>query len=211
MADIDWIAPIIFELRERGTEDDMPVDWQFQNVTFVLNVLDSLAGDDRYVDIRKRTRPHRILTKIDKATEDSRSATLKEQKTFIDDAKEQIEAAQKKLRDAVDAVEKRTDLDPRTKPSVVEMVREQQQRQLEVQIAALEKERNSKIKQSERALDQEVRGVQDFYKFLAVIVPPLPPLLLALAVFFHRRKGEQEGVDARRLRFAKPQQPELKK
>ena len=60
------IAPIIFALREMGEKEEMMIDWKFQNVTFVLNILDSLAGDDRFVDIRKRTRPHRILTKIGK-------------------------------------------------------------------------------------------------------------------------------------------------
>ncbi len=206
VADIDWIAPIIFELRERGAEEDMPVDWDFQNVTFVLNILDSLGGDDRYIDIRKRTRPHRGLIKIDEATEASRSASLKEQQEFNEEAKDQIDAAQKKFNDAVDAVDKKTDVDPRIREQQKEMVRQQQQRQLDVQIAALEKERNAKITQSERHLEANIRGVQDTYKFLAVLIPPIPPILLALGVYFHRRKGEQEGVDARRLRFGKAKQ-----
>jgi hypothetical protein len=45
--------------------------------------------------------------------------------------------------------------------------------------------------------------VQDRYKLLAVLLPPIPPVLLAFFVFFHRRKAEQEGVDARRLRYGK--------
>ncbi len=78
VADIDWIAPIIFQLREMGNNQDMLVDWKFQNVPFVLNILDSLAGDDRFIDIRKRTRSHRILTKVEEATEEYRTKALKE-------------------------------------------------------------------------------------------------------------------------------------
>ena len=44
-------------LREMGQDPDMLIDWKFQNVPFVLNILDSLAGDDRFIDLRKRTRP----------------------------------------------------------------------------------------------------------------------------------------------------------
>jgi hypothetical protein len=33
-----------------------------------------------------------------------------------------------------------------------------------------------------------------------VLLPPLPPLLLAAFVFFHRRSMEREGVDKSRLR-----------
>ena len=83
VADIDWIAPIIFFIREKGQSEDMLIDWKFQNVTFVLNVLDELAGDDRFVSIRKRTRPHRILTRIEEATEEQRKSSLDEQTKFM--------------------------------------------------------------------------------------------------------------------------------
>jgi len=73
----------------------------------------------------------------------------------------------------------------------------------DVKIAALEKERNRQIKQSERELAAQIRGVQDRYKLLAVLLPPIPPILLAFFVFFHRRKAEQEGVDTRRLRYGR--------
>jgi hypothetical protein len=50
--------------------------------------------------------------------------------------------------------------------------------------------------------------VQDTYKLLAVALPPIPPILLALTVFFHRRKAEQEGVVASRLRHGKSKESE---
>ncbi len=73
----------------------------------------------------------------------------------------------------------------------------------DVRIASLEKDRNGKVKQSERELAATIRGVQDRYKLLAVLLPPLPPIMLAFFVFFNRRKAEQEGVDQRRLRYGK--------
>ena len=88
MADIDWIAPIIFRVREMGENPDMVIDCKFQNVPFVLNILDSLAGDDRFVDLRKRTRPHRILTKIEEATEEYRKTSLDEQTKFMNEAQQ---------------------------------------------------------------------------------------------------------------------------
>jgi len=39
----------------------------------VLNVLDVLAGDDRFVDIRTRRPTHRTLTKVSEATEEARA------------------------------------------------------------------------------------------------------------------------------------------
>ena len=42
-----------------------------------LNILDSLATDDRFIDLRKRTRSHRILTKVEEATEEYRQAVAR--------------------------------------------------------------------------------------------------------------------------------------
>jgi ABC-2 type transport system permease protein len=203
VADIDWIAPIIFWLRERGQDPDAIIDFKFQNVPFVLNILDSLAGDDRFIDLRKRTRAHRILTKIEEATEEYRRRSLDEQDKFIKEARQQIEAAQQEFREKIAELEKNKDLDPRRMMQMMEQQRITLERIRDVKIAALEKERNRQIKQSERELAAQIRGVQDRYKLLAVLLPPIPPILLAFFVFFHRRKAEQEGVDTRRLRYGR--------
>ena len=42
--------------------------------------------------------------------------------------------------------------------------------------------------------------MQDQYKMWAVLLPPIPPLLVAIAVFITRRGGEREGVARSRLR-----------
>jgi ABC-2 type transport system permease protein len=203
VADIDWIAPVIFFVREMGEREEMQVDWKFQNVTFVLNMLDSLAGDDRFVALRKRTRPHRILTKIEEATDDYRKESLDKETTFINAAGQQIDAVKEEFRKRTDELENRKDLDPRVRAQVVEMQRIQSERARDVKIASLEKDRDRQVKQSERELSAKIHGVQNFYKLAAVILPPIPPILLAFFVFFHRRRAEQEGVDNRRLRYGK--------
>jgi hypothetical protein len=77
-----------------------------------------------------------------------------------------------------------------------------------VNITRSESERDRKEKQSERELASQIRSVQDRYKLLAVLLPPILPVLLAFFVFFHRRKAEQEGVDTRRLRYGRAQEQE---
>ncbi len=203
VADIDWISPVIFYLRNRGKAEDFDVDWKFQNVPFVLNILDGLANDDRFISIRKRTRPHRILTRIEEATEEQRKLALDEQTKFFNEGREQIDAAQEEFRNKMGELESRKDLDPRVLMQMMERERIRLERIRDVKISALEKERNRKVKESERELQAKVQGVQDFYKFCSVFLPPIPPILLAFFVFFHRRKAEQEGVDARRLRFGR--------
>jgi ABC-2 type transport system permease protein len=188
-----------------GQDPDSIIDFKFQNVAFVLNILDSLAGDDRFIDLRKRSQSHRILTKIEEATEDQRKAALDEQSKFMSEARQQIDAAQDEFRKKMAELEARTDLDPRMKELLMERERIRLERLRDVQIARSEQKRNSEVKKSERELASTIRGVQDRYKLLAVLLPPIPPILLAFFVYFHRRKAEQEGVDTRRLRYGTPQ------
>jgi len=46
----------------------------------------------------------------------------------------------------------------------------------------------------------EIRKQQDWYKTLAVLIPPIPPIVLGFFFFFYRRNLEQEGVSKSRLR-----------
>jgi ABC-2 type transport system permease protein len=208
VTDIDWIlAPDIYRIREAGHDEDNPNDIQFkfQNIPFALNILDALTGDKdaSFIDLRKRTRTHRTLAKIEEATEEQSKQALKEQSDFYAEAKNKIDTAKEEFRKKIADLQARTDLDPRAKEQLLEQTQMRLENGLNAQISTLEKDRNKKVKESERELAATVRGVQDRYKLLAVLLPPIPPILLAFFVFFHRRKAEQEGVDTRRLRFGR--------
>jgi ABC-2 type transport system permease protein len=203
VADIDWIAPDIFRVREMGENADWVTEFKFQNVPFVLNILDSLAGDTNYIALRKRTRSHRILTKVDEATEEYRTKSLDDQTKAITEASKQIEEAEQEFTRQITEIENRPDVDPRVKRVQVAQASKELELKKDAQISRLEKQRNRDVKQSERELAAKIRGVQDLYKLLAVLLPPIPPLLLAFFVYFHRRKAESEGVDARRLRYGR--------
>ena len=72
VADIDLLSPDFFRLREQGSIPEAGVTFDFDNVTFVLNTLDQLAGDDRFIEIRKRRPKHRTLAKVELKTEAAR-------------------------------------------------------------------------------------------------------------------------------------------
>ena len=47
---------------------DLDIHLNLDNITFVLNALDSLAGDNRFIDVRKRRPKYRTLTRIEEWT-----------------------------------------------------------------------------------------------------------------------------------------------
>jgi ABC-2 type transport system permease protein len=197
VADVDWIIPSFFAIREGGDEDFLPAT---QNVTLILNIIDELTGDDRFLAIRKRTRLYRTLTRIDEATAVHRDRAAKEREEFLEDIAEREEDATTAMQEAIEEVEARTDISDLEKQVLLEQTRRIEQQKLEAEAQALADERRRKIKEIEFDQEQEIRSVQDRYKVLALLLPPIPPLLLALAVFFRRRELERQGVSRERLR-----------
>jgi ABC-2 type transport system permease protein len=73
-------------------------------------------------------------------------------------------------------------------------------RKLDTKIDQLQRQRDAEVSKVERELEATIRQEQDRQKWLAVLLPPIPPLVVAFFVFFRRRAQEREGVATSRLR-----------
>jgi ABC-2 type transport system permease protein len=200
VSDIDCLYGAFFALRARGDDPDEEFSFHFDNVPFVLNVLDTLAGDDRFVDIRTRRQAHRTLTRLSDMTESARRDADKAREEFVKKFETARAKAQKEFDDQLAELAKRQGMN--RQQAAVEKLQTQMQGQqkLEIAVQRLKDQRDSAIKLSQTNMELAVRKVQDNCKLWAVLLPPIPPLLVALAVFFNRRAGEREGVSKARLR-----------
>ena len=197
VTDIDWIIPDFFYIRQSGDQEILPAT---QNVTFVLNIIDALAGDDRFIDIRKRTRKHRTLAKIDEATKKYRDRALEEETAFVDAMGEKRKEAQAQFDEKLKAVAELTDLSEMEREQRQQMIQVREQDKLDAELKAISTEQNRKLKRIRYEMELDIRSVQNRYKLYAILVPPIPPLLVALYVFFRRREAEREGIAKSRLR-----------
>ncbi|MCX4245744.1 GldG family protein [Paraliomyxa miuraensis] len=196
VADLDLFHDQFFQLRERGgdTDGDGLIDLRFDNVTFLLNLVDSLAGDDRFIELRKRQPKFRRLTWIEDETEGARK-TLEEERTKANEtAKKELEDAQKALDDAVAAIRARTDLDETTKEVMAKAAEAAENRRLEVKEGKIELEKAKTINHIETQTKRKIGEVQDRVRLLAVVLPPIPALVLAGLIFARRRRREAESI-----------------
>ncbi len=200
VSDIDCLFGEFFRLRSRGTDPADEIDFQFDNVPFVLNVLDMLADDNRFVEIRTRRPLHRSLTELQKKTEGAHAKADKAREKFQQDFENARIKAQAGFDSKIQALQKRTGVDQRQAAIDVLAAQQQGQRELDVKLETLKNDRDQSLKSAQRELDQTVHAVQDRYKLWAILLPPIPPLIVGFIVFFNRRAREREGVSRARLR-----------
>ncbi|WP_240910928.1 Gldg family protein [Paludisphaera soli] len=194
IADLDMVSEQFFEIRRRKIEN-----LDFDNVTFVLNCVDVLAGDESFVALRKKRPQHRTLTAIENQTRFFLEDLQKQTKVAEDAAKAKLDEAQKAFEKQVDQVRSRTDLDERTKEIMLTNLQDVAQRRLDVEKQKIEDEKLNSIREGKAESELKTRAIENRVRYLAAGVPPLPPLILGLLVLLARLRRENLGASPKRL------------
>ncbi len=194
IADLDLISEQFFDLRRRKIEN-----LELDNVTFVLNSIDVLAGDEAFIPLRKRREVHRTLQRLEKQTETYVKNREAETKAAEQAAEEQRNLAQKRFDKEVEGVRARTDLDERDKQIRLLSLQEVANRRLEVEKANIDDQKRKKIQESKADMEQHVRQIQNGVRTVALALPPMPALILGLLVFGVRVRRENLGANPNRL------------
>ncbi|MFM7593122.1 MAG: Gldg family protein [Isosphaeraceae bacterium] len=194
VSDLDIIGEEFFDLRRRGVEN-----LDFDNVTFVLNCVDQLAGDDSFLNLRKRRVRHRTLTRFEDQTRDFIKAAAEEAKVAEKQADEKLKTAQKRLDERVREIETRKELDDQTKEIMIANVQEVENRRLVVEKAKIDDEKRAAINQSRNESRASVRSIENRFRFLAIVLPPLPSMVLGIWVLGRRLARENASAPASRM------------
>ncbi len=197
IADLDLISDNFFELRKRPTEGLDFLD--FDNVTFVLNCVDTLVGEDSFIALRKRRPQHRTLLAVESQSRKYIETAQEQAKTAEDEAQEQLEEAQKRLDKKVEDVRARKDMDERTKEIMLANLQDVENRRLEVTKATIEDQKRQEIAESRAVKEQAIQRIHSRIKALAILLPPLPALILGCLVFGIRAGRENVGANPNRL------------
>lgn len=212
VTDADCMLGFFLNVRARPDQFE-DIRFRFQNVTFVLNIVDVLVGETDYPAIRRHEPQHSTLQLLEKQSEVYRDLETQEQLKFQQTFNSEVQAAEEenqkvisKFQDRLRALETQgaTDVDKRREQirlaQEFEMQRGMLARKLAIKKKQLEKVRDEGIAESRRKADKDILNLQNGYKFWAIFLPPIPPLLVGIAVFVSRRVREREGISKNRLR-----------
>jgi len=158
-----------------------------------------LAGDDAFVGLRKRRLQHRTLLLLEEQTKRFAERRQAQAKDADAAAQEQLESAQKRLNQQVEAVRARTDLDEQSKAITLGKLQEVANRRLAVEEANIKDQKRRKDQESKAEMERQIRQIQNRVRSLAIAIPPLPALALGLFVFGARLRRENQGANPNRI------------
>ncbi|MCI0361424.1 MAG: Gldg family protein [Planctomycetaceae bacterium] len=211
VGDIDLLHSEFVMLRNQPNSE---INFRFDNVPFVLNVIDAVAGDDRFLEIRTRKPRHSTLKTVEARAAEARkkeSDAMGEASAKYEKLKREAEEAQKKVEAKVTAIQdaaRRQREDGKEVDQSETLARLQQailedqnmKRITEVKLEQIRRDRDKDLARVERNRDQDIQKIQNEFKVWATVIPPIPPLLVGLVVWIRRRLREREGVSRTRMK-----------
>ena len=196
IGDIDFISEQFFEIRKQGI-----ANLNFDNISFFLNCMDMLVGDESFIALRNRRVKHRTLETVEAQLQEYVQQRAQDEQQAESEAQLALNEAQQRLEERVREVQMRSDLDAQTKQIMAENIREVEQRRFNVLQTNIDAEKEAKIAASKERMEARIRGIQNGIKTLAVLLPPIPVIIIGIMIFIRRRRREAEGTLAvRRLR-----------
>ncbi|RMG38365.1 MAG: ABC transporter permease [Planctomycetota bacterium] len=193
VADADIISDQLFAISQTEA-----YDLRLDNVRFVLNAVDYLAGDTAYIELRSRRPTLRTLTEIQNQTRRFAEERQREIEKARKEADEALEKARERLEKIVEEIRKDQSLSPIEKEQKIQLAQQIEQRRLDVAEANIERERKKKEKIIRDREQRLIRALQQRIRMRATILPLFPPIVLAIVVLGMRRMREEQHIEASR-------------
>jgi ABC-2 type transport system permease protein len=191
IADLDFISDAFFDIRAMAAANA-----SFDNITFFLNTIDMLARDESFIALRNRRPRHRTLERLEAQTRTFMDRRTREEQQAQKEALTALDEARSRLNKRIESLNARTDLDAQARQIMVRNLEATENRQLRVLERSIAEARDAKIRASRETMEGQIRAIRTRIRSLAVLLPPVPVLLIGVAVFVRRTQRERDAARA---------------
>jgi len=189
VADVDLISDWFFVTRTLGE-----LNLNFDNVPFVLNAVDVLAGDRTFLDLRKRRTELRTLTGVESQTAKFVEERIEMTKKADEEAKKKLKDAQGRFDEKREEINKNPQLSPPEKEEMIRRLKEGEERRLDVAKANIDRDKQLEIDNAKNAAERRIRETEHKIMIQAVLIPPIPAIVLGVVVFLLRLGRERRAI-----------------
>jgi ABC-2 type transport system permease protein len=195
VADVDMISDFFFEERNLGN-----LSMKFDNVTFVLNAVDALVGDDSFIELRSRRPAHRTLVRVEQQKRGFLEAANQAERDADKAADEELEQRREQLSKRVKKIQENADLDPIAKAQMLKQAQEAEQKRMSLAEAQIEQTKNDEIQKIRATTNRKIRDLESNIRFWSVCLPAIPAFALGAFVFVQRTRDEKTTIVESRRR-----------
>jgi len=182
------------------SEDELRFVRDLRNVQFLANSVDALAGFDDFLELRTRRRRRRPLEVIEEVVISTQNKLRAAETSAQEEADNKIKKLRADFQERLDKIEGTEGLDENAKKQLKAQVSRSAQRRLDTDIEEINHQKNLKIREAKIEQQRAVENVRDRVRWLAIGLPALILVILALIVFINRKRGEQLIVPKSRQR-----------
>jgi ABC-type uncharacterized transport system. len=196
--DVDIVHDNMFQVWQQQL-----LDLKIDNVLFVLNCVDTLAGDERYIELRKRREQHRTLKVLEDRKRQFEIARRNEITKADEAAQKELTEANERLKKVLDDLRadlEKGNVDAQTLQIRLQNASEVEQRKLTQREKEIEREKNEVVRKVKTQTEQQIRQIERSIWQRAVLLPPLPAIILGIIVVISRLMDERKGISDDRRR-----------
>ena len=187
VTDADFVSDLT-EQQEEG------LDQRLDNIAFLQNAIEVLAGNEEFVRLRNRRTKPRTLVKLESIIETYRAARTGQQQDAEKGIRVELEAEQKKLNAATEEIEGNESLSFFEKMQRTSQEASDAQRRFDLRKKKLDRELTQKIAKLETEEQNKISRLETAVRYASIFAAPLPALFLGVLVLAKRRKNEQKNI-----------------
>jgi ABC-2 type transport system permease protein len=196
VADLDMMSDMFRQLELELPEGRL----RFDNLSFLLNAVDVLAGDTELLKLRNKRPQRRTLDQIEEILEASEQKVLDEKASAEAKTQELIDKANQSLKEIQRKID---ELPSDDNPAMLFRLKVEEARavqEAEIRAQEIRDEQQERILDIEQEATRERRREERRVQYASLLLPPIPALIMGIVVFFWRRSSETMGAEQSRLR-----------